>query len=446
MNIIKKSRSFNLKDTYSGYSEIKRRVIFVIAAILIFRIGCFIPIPGINTMFLSKLVEKQHGTLLDMFNMFSGGALSRASIFALGIMPYISASIIIQLLTVIHSGLAEIKKEGESGRRKINHYTRYATFILCLLQSIGIVTALPHLPGMQILILNIGLSFYLTAVFTLVTSTMFLMWLGEQMTEYGIGNGTSLLIYAGIVAGLPNAIINTIEQSRQGDLNLLLLLVVLIFVLAITFFVVFMEKGQRRIMVNYAIRPHARRFNYNLTAQHTHLPLKINMAGVIPAIFASSLILFPITLGAWFGEKIQWNWLNRISLYLQPGEPLYIILYTIAIIFFCFFYTSLVFNPRETADNLKKSGAFVPGIRPGEQTAKYIHQIMNRLTLIGALYVSFICLIPEFMRSILKVPFHFGGTSLLIVVVVIMDFMTQIQTIMMSKQYESLLKKTKINK
>lgn len=443
-NINKKYLSFNFQKKMSSYSEIKRRLIFVITAIIIFRIGCFVPIPGINTMFLSKLVEQQHGTLLDMFNMFSGGALSRASIFALGIMPYISASIIIQLLTVIHSGLAEIKKEGESGRRKINQYTRYATFILSIFQSIGIVTSLPHLPGMQILILNTSFSFYLTAVFSLVTGTMFLMWLGEQITEYGIGNGTSMIIYTGIVTGLPNAIINTIEKSRQGDVNLLILLVVVLLILAIIFLVVFIEKGQRRIIVNYAMRPHLRRLNYGgITQYSTHLPFKINMAGVIPAIFASSLILFPITILSWFGGGIRWKWLKSVLTYLQPGQPLHMILYTIGIIFFCFFYTNLVFNSRETADNLKKSGAFVPGIRPGEQTAKYIKNIMNRLTLIGALYVSFICLIPELMRSILRVPFHFGGTSLLIVVVVIMDFMIHVQTIMMSKQYESLLKKVK---
>ncbi|WWO99848.1 MAG: preprotein translocase subunit SecY [Candidatus Dasytiphilus stammeri] len=438
-SIINKPNSF-----FSSYSEIKRRLIFVITAILIFRIGCFVPIPGINTMFLSKLVEQQHGTLVDMFNMFSGGALSRASIFALGVMPYISASIIIQLLTVIHSGLAEIKKEGEIGRYKINQYTRYATFILSVFQSIGIITTLPHIPGMQILILHTGFSFYLTAVFSLVTGTMFLMWLGEQMTEYGIGNGTSLIIYAGIVAGLPNTIINTLEKSRQGDINILILLLIILLILVITFFVVFIEKGQRRIIVNYAIRPHSRRLNYSGTAPHsTHLPIKINMAGVIPAIFASSLILFPITILSWFGGGIKWHWINSALVHLQPGKTLYMILYSIAIIFFCFFYTNLVFNPRETADNLKKSGAFVPGIRPGEQTAKYIDKIINRLTLIGALYVCFICLIPELIRSILKVPFHFGGTSLLIVVVVIMDFMIQVQTIIMSKQYESFFKKIK---
>ncbi|WWO95415.1 MAG: preprotein translocase subunit SecY [Candidatus Dasytiphilus stammeri] len=435
----------NFKKNLSSWSEIKRRLIFVFTTVLIFRIGCFIPIPGINTMFLSQLVEQQHGTLLDMFNMFSGGAVSRASIFALGIIPYISASIIIQLLTVMHSGLAELKKEGEIGRSKINQYTRYATFLLAVLQSIGIVTSLPHIPYIQILILNNGFSFYLTAIVSLVTGTMFLMWLTEQMTEYGISNGTSLIIYTGIVAGLPNTIINTIEQSRQGDINLLALILVILLILGMTFIIVFIEKGQRRIIVNYAIRPNSRRLNYSGIAQSsTHLPLKINMAGVIPAIFASNLILFPITLLSWFGRGMsQWNVLKMFLVYLQPGQTLHIILYTIAIIFFCFFYTNLVFNSRETADNLKKSGAFISGIRPGEQTAKYIYNILNRLTLIGALYVSLICLIPEIIRTTFQVPFHFGGTSLLIIVVVIMDFMIQIQTIIMSKQYESLFKKIK---
>ncbi|OMP14036.1 Ribosomal protein L36 [Corchorus olitorius] len=328
-----------------------------------------------------------------MFNMFSGGALSRASIFALGIMPYISASIIIQLLTVVHPALAEIKKEGEAGRRKISQYTRYGTLVLAIFQSIGIATGLPNMPGMQGLI-----------------------------TERGIGNGISIIIFAGIVAGLPPAIGHTIEQARQGDLHFLLLLLVAVLVFAVTFFVIFVERGQRRIVVNYAKRQQGRRV---YAAQSTHLPLKVNMAGVIPAIFASSIILFPATIASWFGGGTGWNWLTTISLYLQPGQPLYVLLYATAIIFFCFFYTALVFNPRETADNLKKSGAFVPGIRPGEQTAKYIDKVMTRLTLIGALYITFICLIPEFMRDAMKVPFYFGGTSLLIVVVVIMDFMAQ---------------------
>ena len=334
-----------------------------------------------------------------------------------------------------------MKKEGESGRRKISQYTRYGTLVLAIFQSIGIATGLPNMPGMQGLVINPGFAFYFTAVVSLVTGTMFLMWLGEQITERGIGNGISIIIFAGIVAGLPPAIAHTIEQARQGDLHFLVLLLVAVLVFAVTFFVVFVERGQRRIVVNYAKRQQGRRV---YAAQSTHLPLKVNMAGVIPAIFASSIILFPATIASWFGGGTGWNWLTTISLYLQPGQPLYVLLYASAIIFFCFFYTALVFNPRETADNLKKSGAFVPGIRPGEQTAKYIDKVMTRLTLVGALYITFICLIPEFMRDAMKVPFYFGGTSLLIVVVVIMDFMAQVQTLMMSSQYESALKKANL--
>ncbi len=370
-----KQPGLDFQSAKGGLGELKRRLLFVIGALIVFRIGSFIPIPGIDAAVLAKLLEQQRGTIIEMFNMFSGGALSRASIFALGIMPYISASIIIQLLTVVHPTLAEIKKEGESGRRKISQYTRYGTLVLA------------------------------------------------------------------IFAGLPPAIAHTIEQARQGDLHFLVLLLVAVLVFAVTFFVVFVERGQRRIVVNYAKRQQGRRV---YAAQSTHLPLKVNMAGVIPAIFASSIILFPATIASWFGGGTGWNWLTTISLYLQPGQPLYVLLYASAIIFFCFFYTALVFNPRETADNLKKSGAFVPGIRPGEQTAKYIDKVMTRLTLVGALYITFICLIPEFMRDAMKVPFYFGGTSLLIVVVVIMDFMAQVQTLMMSSQYESALKKANL--
>ncbi|WP_225639607.1 preprotein translocase subunit SecY [Candidatus Profftia sp. (ex Adelges kitamiensis)] len=425
----------------SGLSEIKDRILFIIGSLIVFRIGSFIPIPGIDTSVLTKILEQQRGTIIEMFNMFSGGALSRASIFALGIMPYISASIIIQLLMIVHPYLAEIKKEGEAGRRKISQYTRYGTLILSIFQSIGIATGLPSMPGMEGLVINTGFTFYCTAVVSLVTGTIFLMWLGEQITERGIGNGISIIIFAGIVAGLPSAMSNTIEQVRQGDLHFLLLLLIVIFVFIITFFVVFVERGQRRIVVNYAKRQHGRRI---YAAQSTHLPLKVNMAGVIPAIFASSIILFPATIASWFGGGTNWNWLTIISLYLHPGQPLYLLIYASAIIFFCFFYTAIVFNPRETADNLKKSGAFVLGIRPGEQTAKYINKVMTRLTLIGAMYITFICLIPEFMRDAMKVPFYFGGTSLLIVVVVIMDFMAQVKTIMMSSQYESALKRANL--
>lgn len=437
-----KQSGLDFKSARGGISELKRRLLFVVGALIIFRIGSFIPIPGIDATVLAKLLEQQKGTIIEMFNMFSGGALSRASIFALGIMPYISASIIIQLLTVVNPTLSEIKKEGEAGRLKISQYTRYATLVLAIFQSIGIATGMPNMPGMQGLLINPGFAFYLTAVVSLVTGTMFLMWLGEQITERGIGNGISIIIFAGIVAGLPPALAQTIEQARQGDLHFILLILLVILILAVTFFVVFIERGQRRILVNYAKRQQGRRI---YAAQSTHLPLKVNMAGVIPAIFASSIMLFPATITSWFGSgSTSWSYLARVSLYLHPGQPLYMLLYASVIIFFCFFYTAIVFNPRETADNLKKSGAFVPGIRPGEQTAKYIDKVMMRLTFSGAIYITFMCLIPEFMRNAMKVPFYFGGTSLLIVVVVIMDFMTQVQTLLMSSQYESVLKKANL--
>ncbi|MBM7072963.1 preprotein translocase subunit SecY [Shewanella sp. OPT22] len=429
----------DLKSAKGGLSELKARLLFVIGAIIVFRAGSFVPIPGIDAAVLAELFAQQKGTILGMFNMFSGGALERASIFALGIMPYISASIIMQLLTVVHPALAELKKEGESGRKKISQYTRYGTLVLATFQSIGIATGLPNLvPG---LVVNLGFGFYFVAVVSLVSGTMFLMWLGEQITERGIGNGISILIFAGIVAGLPSAIGQTAEQARQGDLNVLVLLLLAVIVFAVTYFVVFVERGQRRIVVNYAKRQQGRKV---FAAQSTHLPLKLNMAGVIPPIFASSIILFPGTLAQWFGQNESMAWLSDISLAVSPGQPLYSLLYATAIIFFCFFYTALVFNPRETADNLKKSGAFIPGIRPGEQTSRYIDKVMTRLTLAGALYITFICLIPEFMLIAWKVQFYFGGTSLLIMVVVIMDFMAQVQTHMMSHQYESVMKKANL--
>jgi preprotein translocase subunit SecY len=429
----------DFRSAKGGLAELKSRLFFVLGAILIFRAGSFVPIPGIDAAVLADLFDQQKGTIIELFNMFSGGALSRASILALGIMPYISASIIVQLLTVVHPALAELKKEGEAGRRKISQYTRYGTLVLATFQAIGIATGLPSMiPG---LVHNPGLGFYFVAVVSLVTGTMFLMWLGEQVTERGIGNGISLIIFTGIVAGLPPAIGQTVEQARQGELHVLLLLLIAVISFAVIYFVVFMERGQRRIVVNYAKRQQGRRV---FAAQSTHLPLKINMAGVIPAIFASSIILFPGTLAQWFGQSENLGWLSDISLALSPGQPLYVMLYAAAIIFFCFFYTALVFNPRETADNLKKSGAFVPGIRPGEQTAKYIDKVMTRLTLAGALYITFICLIPEFMMIAWNVRFYFGGTSLLIVVVVIMDFMAQVQTHLMSQQYESVLKKANL--
>jgi preprotein translocase subunit SecY len=423
----------------NNLSELKTRLWFVLGAILVFRAGSFVPIPGIDAAVLADLFQQQKGTIIEMFNMFSGGALSRASIFALGIMPYISASIIIQLLTVVHPPLAELKKEGESGRRKINQYTRYGTLVLGTFQAIGIATGLPSMmPG---LVENPGLAFYTTAVVSLVTGTMFLMWLGEQITERGIGNGISIIIFVGIIAGLPSAIGQTAEQARQGEIHLLVLLALLVIVFATTAFVVFVERGQRRIVVNYAKRQQGRKV---FAAQSTHLPLKLNMAGVIPAIFASSVILFPGTIAQWFGQTEGLGWLSDVSLALQPGQPLHMMLYAAAIIFFCFFYTALTFNPRETADNLKKSGAFIPGIRPGEQTSRYIDKVMTRLTLAGALYITFICLIPEFMMVAMNTQFYFGGTSLLIIVVVIMDFMAQVQTHLMSNQYDSVLKKANL--
>jgi preprotein translocase subunit SecY len=429
------------KSTKGGFSELKSRLLFVLMAIIVFRLGSFVPIPGIDATVLAQLFEQQKGTIVEMFNMFSGGALERASVFALGIMPYISASIIVQLLTVMHPKMAELKKEGEAGKRKINQYTRYGTLALALVQAASIATGLPNMmPG---LVINPGFGFYFTAVVSLVTGTMFLMWLGEQITERGIGNGISLLIFVGIVAGFPSAVGQTIEMARQGDLHFLLLLFIVAIVVVVTWFVVFFERGQRRIVVNYAKRQQGRQV---FAAQSSHLPLKVNMAGVIPPIFASSIILFPGTIATWFGsgEGMIANFFQELALNLSQGQPLYIILYASAIIFFCFFYTALVFNPRETADNLKKSGAFIPGIRPGEQTSKYIDKVMTRLTLAGAAYITFICLVPEFMMVALNVQFYFGGTSLLIIVVVIMDFMAQVQTHLMSHQYDSVLKKANL--
>ena len=422
-------------------SELKSRLLFVLGAIIVFRAGAYVPIPGIDATVLGQLFQQQKGTIIEMFNMFSGGALSRASIFALGIMPYISASIIIQLLTVISPYYAELKKEGESGRRVISKHTRWGTLVLATVQAAGIATGLPNM--MHGLVLNPGFGFYFTAVVSLVTGTMFLMWLGEQITERGIGNGISLIIFAGIVAGLPHAIGATAEQARQGELHILLLLLLVVIVFAVTYFVVFVERGQRRIVVNYAKRQQG---NQIFAAQSTHLPLKLNMAGVIPAIFASSIILFPGTIASWFGQGDSWiaNILQEISMSLQPGQPLYELLYAIAIIFFSFFYTALVFNPRETADNLKKSGAFIPGIRPGEQTARFIDKVMTRLTLAGALYITAICLVPQLLMTFWHVQFYFGGTSLLIIVVVIMDFMAQVQTHMMSHQYGDVLRKANL--
>ncbi len=436
-----KKPGLDVKASQGGLSELKSRLLFVLGAMVVFRAGSYVPIPGIDAAVLAELFQQQKGTIIELFNMFSGGALSRASIFALGIMPYISASIIIQLLTVIHPALAELKKEGETGRRKISQYTRYGTLVLATVQGLGIATGLPNM--MHGLVANPGFGFYFSAVVSLVTGTMFLMWLGEQITERGIGNGISLLIFAGIIAGLPQAIGATAEQARQGELHILLLLLLAVIVFAVTYFFVFVERGQRRIVVNYAKRQQGNRV---FAAQSTHLPLKLNMAGVIPAIFASSIILLPGTVASWFGQGNSWaaNILQEISMTLQPGQPLYELLYAAAIIFFSFFYTALVFNPRETADNLKKSGAFIPGIRPGEQTARFIDKVMTRLTLAGAFYITFICLVPQLLMTFWHVQFYFGGTSLLIIVVVIMDFMAQVQTHLMSHQYGDVLKKANL--
>lgn len=420
-------------------SELKSRLLFVLGALIVYRLGAHIPVPGIDPVVLAKLFESQSSGILGMFNMFSGGALSRFTVFALGIMPYISASIIMQLLTVVSPQLEQLKKEGESGRRQITKYTRYGTLFLATFQALGITIALESQSfGGQALVYDPGLMFRFTAVITLVSGTMFLMWLGEQITERGIGNGISIIIFAGIVAGLPSAIGGTLELARTGAFSIPLVLFLFIAAILVTAFVVFVERGQRKITVNYAKRQVGRKV---FGGQTSHLPLKLNMAGVIPPIFASSIILFPATLAGWFGSSEGMTWLKDIGSTLSPGQPLYIILFAAAIIFFCFFYTALVFNPKETADNLKKSGAFVPGIRPGEQTARYIDRIMGRLTLAGALYITAVCLLPEFLILEWNVPFYFGGTSLLIIVVVTMDFMTQVQAHLMSHQYEGLLKK-----
>ena len=424
----------------SKMQELRQRIFFVIGALIVYRIGTFIPVPGIDPAVMSAIFEQQQGTILDVFNMFSGGALQRMSLFALGVMPYISASIIIQLLSVTVPSLEQLKKEGESGRRKISMYTRYFTLVLATFQSLGVAKMLlsQSTAGMPVVYLESSAAFYVIAISSLVTGTMFLMWLGEQITERGIGNGISILIFAGIIAGLPSAVGGTLELVRTGELHTIAAIILFALAIGVTGFVIFVERGQRRITVNYAKRQQGRKM---YAAQSSHLPLKLNMAGVIPPIFASSIILFPATLGGWFGQSQGMEWLQDISTTLSPGQPIYVILYAAAIIFFCFFYTALVFNSRETADNLKKSGAFIPGIRPGEQTAKYIDGVMTRLTLVGAIYITAVCLLPEFLILYWNVPFYFGGTSLLIIVVVVMDFMAQLQSHMMSQQYEGLMKK-----
>jgi preprotein translocase subunit SecY len=417
------------------YGDLKRRLLFLLGALVVFRIGAHIPVPGIDPKVLADLFQGQQGGILGMFNMFSGGALKRFTIFALGIMPYISASIIMQLMTSVSPQLDALRKEGESGRRKITQYTRYATVFLALFQAFGISIALQSQPG---LVLHPGLTFEITAVTSLVTGTMFLMWLGEQITERGLGNGISIIIFAGIAAGLPNAVAGTLELVRTGAMNPFTALLVAAAVVVVTGFVCFVERGQRKILVNYAKRQVGNRV---YGGQSSHLPFKLNMSGVIPPIFASSLILFPATLLGWFGSTEGFNWLRDIAGTLTPGQPIYVLLYSTLIVFFCFFYTALQYSPKETADNLKKSGAFVPGIRPGDQTARYLERILTRLTLAGAVYVTLVCLLPEVLILKLNVPFYFGGTSLLILVVVTMDFMAQVQAYVMSHQYESLLRK-----
>ena len=433
-----------MKARMGNFSELRSRLLFVLGAFFVYRVGAHIPVPGIDPNALALMFEQQEGSILDMFNMFSGGALKRLSLFALGIMPYISASIIMQLMTVVVPTLEQIKKEGESGRRKISQYTRYGTVFLATFQAIGVSMALQsQTAGGLSVVINPGLSFVVITAITLVTGTVFLMWLGEQVTERGLGNGISLIIFAGIVAGLPSAIGGTLELARTGELNGAFIIVLFLLAIAVTALVVFVERGQRRIIINYPKRQQGKRM---YQGQSSFLPLKLNMAGVIPPIFASSIILFPATIAGWFGSAEGFTWLQDVASTLSPGQPIYVMCYAAAIIFFCFFYTALVFNSKETADNLKKSGAFLPGIRPGQQTTAYIDKVMTRLTLIGAFYITAVCLLPEFLIVYWNVPFYFGGTSLLIIVVVVMDFISQMQTHLMSQQYDGLMKKAKLKK
>ena len=431
----------NASTAASGgkFGELRQRLVFLVLALLVFRLGAHIPVPGIDPDQLAQLFSGQKDGILGMFNLFSGGALSRFTVFALGIMPYISASIIMQLMTIVVPSLESLKKEGQAGQRKITQYTRYGTVFLATFQALGISVALQAQPG---LVINPGLMFELNTVVTLVTGTMFLMWLGEQITERGLGNGISIIIFGGIVSGLPNALASLLELVRTGSMNIISALLIVVICVAVTYFVVFVERGQRRILVNYAKRQVG---NKIYGGQSSYFPLKLNMAGVIPPIFASSIILFPATIAGWFTSGEPTNMFSRIikdlAATLAPGQPVYTILYAAAIIFFCFFYTALVFNSRETAENLKKSGAFVPGIRPGDQTARYIDKILVRLTLAGSIYMVLVCLLPEFLVLKYNVPFYFGGTSLLIIVVVAMDFMAQVQSFVMQQQYGSLMKK-----
>ncbi|WP_439101040.1 preprotein translocase subunit SecY [Congregibacter sp.] len=421
----------------AGLGELFARLRFVLVAIIVYRIGTHIPVPGIDPNQLAALFNQNQGTILGLANMFSGGALERMSILALGIMPYISASIIMQLMSAVTPQLEQLKKEGEAGRRKISQYTRYLTVVLAIVQATGMTVGMAN-QGMSY---NSGLLFFIIAITSLVTGAVFMMWLGEQITEKGVGNGISLLIFAGIVAGLPSAIGQSLEQARQGEINILALLLILTLAIAVIYMIVFIERGQRRITVNYAKRQQGRKM---YQAQSSHLPLKVNMAGVIPAIFASSILLFPASIAQWFGQSGGADWLQDLAVAIGPGQPLNILLFTIFIVFFCFFYTALMFNPQEVADNLKKSGAFVPGIRPGQQTANYIDGVLTRLTVFGSAYIALVCLLPQFLVVTWNVPFYLGGTSLLIVVVVVMDFMAQVQSHMMSHQYDSVMKKSNL--
>jgi preprotein translocase subunit SecY len=428
----------------AGLSELKSRLLFVLGAFFVYRVGSHIPVPGIDPKALQIMFEQQSGSILDMFNMFSGGALMRLSLFALGIMPYISASIIMQMMTIIIPAVEQMKKEGETGRRKISQYTRYGTVALASFQAIGISIALQNqTAGGLSVVINPGIGFIAITTITLVTGTIFLMWLGEQVTERGIGNGISMIIFAGIVSGLPKAVGGTLELARTGEMNGAFIILLFLITIAVTAIVVFVERGQRRIIINYPKRQQGRKM---YAGQNSFLPLKLNMAGVIPPIFASSIILFPATVANWFGNSEGLTWLRDVATMLSPGQPVYVMFYAAAIIFFCFFYTALVFNSKETAENLKKSGAFLPGIRPGIQTSAYIDKVMTRLTLIGAFYITLVCLLPEFLILYWNVPFYFGGTSLLIIVVVVMDFISQMQTHIMSHQYEGLMKKANLKK
>lgn len=431
-----------LSDKYGRLTELRQRLLFVLGALIVYRIGAHIPIPGVDPRAIQSMFQQDGKNILDMVNMFSGGALKRLSIFALGIMPYISASIILQLMAVVIPKLEQIKKEGESGRKKINQYTRYATVVLASFQAVGVAIALTNQTASGVpVVTNPGIHFIFITAVSLVSGTVFLMWLGEQVTERGIGNGISIIIFSGIVVGLPSAIGGTLELARTGEMGALSIITLFAIAVAVTAFVVFVERGQRRITINYAKRQEGRKM---YAAHKSFLPLKLNMSGVIPPIFASSIILFPATIASWFGNNESLSWLQDIATTLSPGQPLYVIFYATAIVFFCFFYAAMVFNANETAENLKKSGAFIPGVRPGQQTASYVDGVMTRLTLAGAFYITIVCLLPEFLIVYWNVPFYFGGTSLLIIVVVVMDFMSQIQTYVISHQYEGLMKKANL--